>query len=192
MKICDVCGNKLGLMNKFKYADGHICKNCYKKASRQFTETITQKSLIEIKELCNQERDEESFENFEVTGKIGNYILIDEKNRRLCIPNNRMTNQKVSDPEFYDIKNIEKSEIQFQPNLPLDELEQNVLLKKGESVIHFLRICITMKDGKQKMIQLLSNPVRIKSYAFRQSFRFARRIDEEITRLVETEIQEGI
>ncbi|MDO4943324.1 MAG: DUF4428 domain-containing protein [Lachnospiraceae bacterium] len=188
MKTCDVCGNKLGIMNKFKYADGHICKICYKKASRQFTETITQKSLMEIEELCNRKRDEGSFERFEITGKVGNYLLIDEKNQRLCIPNNRMTNQKVSDPEFYDIKDIKKCEIQFSPEISLNELEQRVLLKKDESVINFLNVCITMKDGKQKIIQLLSKPVRIKSYAFRQSFHFAKRINEEIRRFVGMEI----
>lgn len=40
MKKCDVCGATLRMMGKFKYADGYICKECYKKASRQFTETI--------------------------------------------------------------------------------------------------------------------------------------------------------
>ena len=36
MQTCDVCGNKLGILNKFKYSDGYICKECYKKASRKY------------------------------------------------------------------------------------------------------------------------------------------------------------
>jgi len=182
MKTCDVCGNQLGVMNKFKYEGGYICKECYKKASRQFTETITQKSLSEIKELCARQRDDESFENFAVTGKIGNYLLVDEKHRRICIPNNRMVSQKVSEPEFYDMDDIKGSCIQFYPEMSLEELEKKVLLRKDESAVDYLRICISMKDGTEKMLPLLSKPVRIKSYAFRQSFRFAKKLNDEINR----------
>lgn len=184
MKTCDVCGNNLGIMNRFKYDGGYICKHCYKKASRQFTETITQKSLDEIKALCSQTRDVESFEKFYLTGRIGNYLLIDEKNKRICIPNNRMTNQKVSEPEFYDVAEITECSIAYDPYMPFEELEKKVLQQKEESVIHFLKVCVKMKDGRCKEINLLSKPVRIKSYAFRQSFRFAKRIQEEIHRLL--------
>ncbi len=191
MQTCDVCGNKLGILNKFKYSDGYICKECYKKASRQFTETITQKKLEEIQELCDQERDEESFFNFEVTGKIGSYLLVDEKNRRICILNNRIVGQKVSDPEFYDIAEIKSSEIQYSPKRKWEELEKSMLQKNDESVIQFLRICITLNDDRIKVISLLSKPVRVKSYAFRQSFHFAKKIHEEIDRLIQLEKKEG-
>ncbi|MGI6501742.1 MAG: DUF4428 domain-containing protein [Anaerostipes sp.] len=184
MKTCDVCGNKIGLMNKFKYADGYICKECYRKASRQFTETIIQKDLAEIKELCNQELDVKSLENFEMTGRIGNYLLVDEKNHRICIPNNRMTNQKVDAPEFYDISNIKQCEIKIDPYMDLEELEKKVKIQRDESVMNYLTVQISTKDQKTKNIQLIDKPVRIKSYAFRQSFNFAKRIKEEINRLM--------
>lgn len=184
MKTCDVCGEKLGIFSKFKYADGYICKECYKKASRYFTETIIQKDLNEIKELCQQKQDVENLESFEVTGKIGNYLLVDEKNKKICVPNNRITNGRVEEPEFYEVDNIIDCNIVFSPNMKFEDLQQKVLEQKDESLIEFLRVSIMTKDKKRKDIQLVSKPVRIKSYAFRQSFNFAKRIHEEINRLM--------
>ena len=189
MKTCDVCGNQLGFMNKFRYADGYICKHCYSKASRQFTETIREKGLGEIKELCSRKRDEESFENFRVTGKIGNYLLVDEKNMRICLTSNRMTNQKVSDPSFYDVADIKECRIAYRPAMPLEELEQLAREQRSEKTISGLKVELFLAGGEKKEIVLVANPVRIKSFAFRQSLSFAKRIYETITRLKE-ELQE--
>lgn len=189
MRTCDVCKEPLGIIGKFKYADGYICKKCYKKASRQFTETIMGKSLQEIKELCGTKRDEKSFEEFEMTGRIGNFLLIDELNQKICIPNNRMTSQKVSDPEFYNIEDIIECQIVYQPKMTLEELEKKIA-KREEGTIRFLKVSISMKNKKKKDICLISNPVRIKSYAFRQSFNFAKRIHDEIHRLTK-ELADG-
>lgn len=183
MQSCDVCKKPLGLLGKFRYAEGYICKECYKKASRQFTETIIRKNLAEIKSLCGQERDEVNFENFVITGRIGNYLLIDERNQKICILNNRMVNKTAAEPEFYDFAEITGSKIVYAPYMELEELEKRTESRKDDGVIRHLQIHITMKGGKEKTIRLLSNPVRIKSYAFRQSFAFAKRLNEEIKRL---------
>ncbi len=190
MKTCDVCKEPLRMMGKFKYADGYICKKCYKKASRQFTETIIKKSLQEIKELCGIERDEKSLEEFEVTGRIGNYLLIDELNQKICIPNNRMTNRQVSNPDFYNVEDIAECEIVYRPQMTLEELEEKTA-KREEGTIKFLKIKITFKNKKEKKeICLIANPVRIKSYAFRQSFNFAKRMNQEIHRLMQESAEE--
>jgi len=47
MRTCDVCQKTLGVFNKFRYTDGYICKECYKKASNHFAETIVKKNLSE-------------------------------------------------------------------------------------------------------------------------------------------------
>lgn len=185
MKKCDVCGATLRMMGKFKYTNGYICKECYKKASRQFTETITQKSLAEIKVLCEAERDEAEFDSFEITGRIGNYLLVDEKHDKICIPNNRITNKQVSDPEFYDVRSIKKCEITFSPEMPFEELKAKTK-RREEGTVKYLKVRLWFYDkpGK-KEISLIANPVRMKSYAFRQSLNFAERIEAEILRLME-------
>lgn len=190
---CDVCGQELGLLKKFRYAEGYICKGCYAKASRQFTETIRNKSLLEIKTLCLARRDEKSLENFKVTGKIGNYLLVDEQHFGLCLMNNRMTNRKVTDPEFCDVADIELCRITYQPAMSLEELEQKVKEQRSEERISFLKVEIVFHNGKKKEISLLEKPVRIKSFAFRRSFHFAKRICGEIQRLmINLKSEEGV
>ena len=46
MKTCDICHEPIGMFNKFRYTDGYICKKCYKKASRNYTETIAAKTWM--------------------------------------------------------------------------------------------------------------------------------------------------
>mgnify|MGYP000074313329 FL=1 len=47
--------------------------------------------------------------------------------------------------------------------------------------------------GSKKLVEisLISNPARIKSYAFRQSLQFAKKIEQEIKRLTSYEETEG-
>lgn len=184
-KACDVCGTTLGFLGKFRYQKGYICKKCYGKASRQFTETIRNKSLTEIKVLCAVERDEESLRNFKVTGKIGNYLLVDDKQGKICLMNNRMTKQKVTEPEIYDVSHIQSCEIKYQPAMPMETLKQKVQEQKTEETIDFLQVELQFFDGTKKKIQLLNKKLRIKSFAFRQSFHFAERISNEIWRMME-------
>lgn len=181
MQTCDICHEKLGFMNKFRYADGCICKQCYKKASRQYTETITDKSYAQIQALCSETCD--IAEGFEVTGRIGNYLLVDERNRKICVLNNRMTKQQVSDPDFYNIEDIKTCEILCEPRISPEEMEKK-MLQKEEGMVKALRVKLSFKDARKPAeIFFFEGTVRMKSFAFKQSFGFARRITEEVTRL---------
>ena len=188
MKTCDICHKPIGIFNKFRCVDGYICKGCYKKASRNYTETIAAKTLDELKMLFEQP--ESSEEDFCVTGRIGNYLLADQKNKKICVLNNRMTTGQVSDPEFYAAEEITECFLDYQPRMTLEELEEKVR-RREEGTVDFLKVCIKLKHHKRKEISLISNPVRIKSYAFRQSFTFAKRIEEEINSLMEEQETKG-
>lgn len=180
MDTCDVCGTKLGMMGRFRYAEGHICKECYRKASLQFTQTITKKTLMEIRELCQNQSGMERGQDFEITGRIGNYMLFDEKNRKICILNNRITKKQVSSPDFYDIKEIESFEICSVPKFTKENLEKKIQ-QKEKTVIQSLKVCIKLRGEKKPIdITLISSGARIKSYAFRQSYHFAKRIEESL------------
>lgn len=183
MSTCDVCGSKLGVMSKFRYSGGYICKGCYKKASRQFTETITQKNLSEIRQLCKDSGNIEQEQNFEITGRIGNYLLVDEKNQKICILNNRITGKQVSEPEFYSVKDIKTCEISCIPEISKEELDKKVQ-QKEDGVVNSLKVCIRFcNELKPVEIILISSGARIKSYAFRQSYNFAKRIEEEVNKM---------
>ena len=74
--------------------------------------------------MCSAKKEIE--EDFQVTGRIGNYILVDEPDHKICILNNRMTAVQVSDPEFYSIEEIAECRLICQPAMPLEELEGKV------------------------------------------------------------------
>lgn len=190
MKTCDVCQKPLGVFNKFRYADGYICKECYKKASNHFAETIVKKNLSEIKELCERCEATQTDE-FQITGKIGNFLLIDEIHQKICLPNNRMVKKEAALPEFYAIEDIEQCRIEVDPKQSIEALEHKAE-RREDGTVNYLKVKLWITGNKKLAeISLISNPVRIKSYAFRQSLQFARKIEQEINRLTSYEETEG-
>ena len=190
MKTCDVCQKPLGVFNKFRYADGYICKECYKKASNHFAETIVKKNLSEIKELCERYEATQTDE-FQITGKIGNFLLIDEIHQKICLPNNRMVKKEAALPEFYAIEDIEQCRIEVDPKQSIEALEHKAE-RREDGTVNYLKVKLWITGNKKLAeISLISNPVRIKSYAFRQSLQFARKIEQEIKRLTSYEETEG-
>lgn len=190
MKTCDVCQKPLGVFNKFRYADGYICKECYKKASNHFAETIVKKNLSEIKELCERYEATQTDE-FQITGKIGNFLLIDEIHQKICLPNNRMVKKEAALPEFYAIEDIEQCRIEVDPKQSIEALEHKAE-RREDGTVNYLKVKLWITGNKKLAeISLISNPVRIKSYAFRQSLQFARKIEQEINRLTSHEETEG-
>ena len=190
MRTCDVCQKTLGVFNKFRYADGYICKECYKKASNHFAETIVKKNLSEIKELCERYEATQTDE-FQITGKIGNFLLIDEIHQKICLPNNRMVKKEAALPEFYAIEDIEQCRIEVDPKQSIEALEHKAE-RREDGTVNYLKVKLWITGNKKLAeISLISNPVRIKSYAFRQSLQFARKIEQEINRLTSYEETEG-
>lgn len=184
MGNCDVCGAKLGIMGRFRCDGGYICKACYRKASRQFTETTTKKTLAEIRKLCQEEDREIRDQEFEIDERIGNYVLLDRKNHKICLLNNRAVSQHAAAPEFYSVEEIKDCRLVSIPNMTEEELDEKVR-KKADELIDSLKICIRLQDERKPLeIPLISSRVRIKSYAFRRSYYFARRIEEGITDLL--------
>ena len=71
----------------------------------------------------------------------------------------------------------------------MEQLEENVQ-KRQEGTVQSLKVAIYIRNMAQPVeILLIGNKVRTKSYAFRQSFRFARKIEEEICRLRDQETE---
>ena len=48
-KICDICGEKIGLLGNRKLDDGNLCKDCAKKLSPWFEERISNASWNIVK-----------------------------------------------------------------------------------------------------------------------------------------------
>lgn len=186
-KNCDVCRKKLGF-RKFRYSEGIVCPECYKKASKNFTETITKKSYQEIVELCEQDMSGQLDDvEFEITAKIGNYILFDEKNKKICVPYNRAITKERKIPEVFCYEEIDHIEFISHPSASRQQLEE-WRNQKEDKVIRQMEIVFYM-NGKVNPIKisLLSSPVRIKSFAFHRTFRFAQKILDQVDRKVNNE-----
>ena len=183
-KLCDVCGQELGLQ-RFKYKEGFICKGCYQKASKNYSETISQKSKAEIMTLCKkQDLDDENWGNFERTRKIGSYILFDDKHNSFCITHNRLTEKDGRKAEILQYDDLKKVELYCEPGISREMLADMVKCRK-ETVIKVLEIRVwTYSERDMKRIVLLSTPVRVMSFAFRRVFAFAERILDELEKII--------
>ena len=174
MRTCDVCGDRLGMV-KFRYRDGFICKDCYERASRACTETVRGMGLSEVKERCQEAGDQAVMEDFEMTGRIGNFILIDSNRNKLCIVHNRIRTKEYKKPEIVSLDQIRYCKICCASSLSWEELRSEEKPKEG--CVAFLGLELIMDSGeKSRYIQVLSSPVRTKSYAFRKSMGFMQQI----------------
>ena len=102
-----------------------------------------------------------------------------------------MVKKEAALPEFYAIEDLERCKIEVEPKQSIDELEYKAE-RREEGTVNCLKVRLWI-TGKRDLteITLISNPVRIKSYAFRQSLQFARKIEAEIKRLTAYEETEG-
>ena len=99
--------------------------------------------------------------------------------------------KEVALPEFYAIEDIEQCKIEVDPKQPIDELEHKAE-KRQDGTVNYLKVKFWITGSKKLVeISLISNPARIKSYAFRQSLQFAKKIEQEIKRLTSYEETEG-
>ena len=68
-KVCDICGEKIGLLGNRKLDDGNLCKDCAKKLSPWFEER--RHSTVEDikKQLAYREQNKEAVRNFREIGR---------------------------------------------------------------------------------------------------------------------------
>ena len=74
-KVCDICGEKIGLLGNRKLDDGNLCKDCAKKLSPWFEER--RHSTVEDikKQLAYREQNKEAVRNFRVTRDLKQTII---------------------------------------------------------------------------------------------------------------------
>ena len=88
-KVCDICGEKIGLLGNRKLDDGNLCKDCAKKLSPWFEER--RHSTVEDikKQLAYIEQNKEAVRNFRVTRDLkadNNYhVFIDDNHQKFAI-----------------------------------------------------------------------------------------------------------
>ena len=184
-KTCDICGGKVGFRS-FRCMDGVVCKNCYRIVSGNYASTIAGLSLKELKRryIQNAQPLNMGEDGFAITRKIGVFLLLDEKNRKLCIPNNRKITKGSTRPEIYPFAALEGVELVSDPARPLEELTALAADKNQELVIRLLAIRLHLQGAGTREIVLIPTPVRTSSFAFRQSVKLAQEILECLQRIL--------
>ena len=134
---CDICGEKLGF-RKFHCQDGVVCKKCYAVVSNGFTETITKKTLAELKKTyeANAVPIDLGEDGFVVTRKIQSLLLIDEQNKKFCISGNPTVSKEYSRPEIYHYEDLMGYMLICEPELTPEEL---VHLKEDKKTVNRAR-----------------------------------------------------
>ena len=126
MKTCDICGGKRGLLHSFRCQDGVICKNCYRIVSGNFANTITDKTLSELKKIYirNAQPLDLGSDGFETTRKIGSWLLVDEKRHKFCLLQNPKKNAAAARPRVYARSDLAAVHVQLRPEFSREELEK--------------------------------------------------------------------
>lgn len=87
-KVCGICGEKVGILNKRKLKDVNICKKCADLISPFFVTDQRKTTLAEVKEhLTYRELNKTKVATFNVTRTLGDVIkvLIDENTNKFII-----------------------------------------------------------------------------------------------------------
>ena len=183
---CDICGEKLGF-RKFHCQDGVVCKKCYAVVSNGFTETITKKTLAELKKTyeANAVPIDLGEDGFVVTRKIQSLLLIDEQNKKFCISGNPTVSKEYSRPEIYHYEDLMGYMLMCEPELTPEELVHLKEDKKTVKVIKKLKVRMKIKGAGIKDLVVLASPVRSSTYAFRKSYQVAMDILKELNAIHE-------
>ena len=183
---CDICGEKLGF-RKFHCQDGVVCKKCYAVVSNGFTETITKKTLAELKKTyeANAVPIDLGEDGFVVTRKIQSLLLIDEQNKKFCISGNPTVSKEYSRPEIYHYEDLMGYMLMCEPELTPEELVHLKEDKKTVKVIKKLKVRMKIKGVGIKDLVVLASPVRSSTYAVRKSYQVAMDILKELNAIKE-------
>lgn len=180
-KICDICGGKIGIKG-FHCLDGVICKKCYAVASNGFTGTITKKTLEEVKQIyqANVTPVDLGEGGFETTRRVKSLLLIDERQRKFCISGNPTVSGEYSRPEIYRYEDLEGYKLASEPEMSPEELVGLKEDKKTVKVIKGIKVRLKIRGAGIRDIPIVASPVRSSSFAFRQSYRIAMDIMNEL------------
>lgn len=176
-KICDICGGKIGF-HAFHCQDGMICKNCYRIVSGNYANTITKMTLVELKKryIQNAQPLEMGEDGFQITKKVGAFLLLDEKNRKFCVLNNQKMTGRNTRPEIYPYAALERAQLIADPQLSEEQLKTLAANRDSDTVVRKLTVCLWLKNGSRREITVIPTPVRVSSFAFRQAYKVAEEL----------------
>lgn len=99
-KVCDICGNDIGLLGNRKLSDGNCCKNCASLLSPWMTDR-KQSTVEEIKEhIAYREANAKQLPGLQPTRIFGNWSKIYIDDNAGCFFVTNMTDWKKANPDI--------------------------------------------------------------------------------------------
>lgn len=180
MKACLICESSVRFI-KFKCRDGYVCKTCYETVSLNFSQTIKSKNkeellLIYQVNALNKETVVTDEQPFEITRRIGQFLLFDDRHQLLCLPNHSKYTKEQRKPEIFPFDTV------------LDcHLEEKKSVLSGKKVKEVGTIKLTLifsgEEQSSRVIWLIANPVRRDSVAYQTMQKLAKKVRQEIKQL---------
>lgn len=115
MKQCILCQRRLGFV-KFKSRAGRVYKHCYALVSLNYTQTITNLDWPQLQAFYQQQTARQTLEpqEFVITRRINQYILLDDTHQLLCLPNNVKFSGAELSPEYFQYRMLRQSYLEQQ------------------------------------------------------------------------------
>ena len=129
-KICDICGEKIGLLGNRKLDDGNLCKDCAKKLSPWFEER-RHSTVEDIKrQLEYREKNKKAVMDFYITRQINtrNYnVFIDDNKGNFTVARKLDVNEN---PDIVPLSAV----VQCRVDVERQQNEETYTTKDGETV----------------------------------------------------------
>ena len=129
-KICDICGEKIGLLGNRKLDDGNLCKDCAKKLSPWFEER-RHSTVEDIKrQLEYREKNKKAVMDFCITRQINtrNYnVFIDDNKGNFTVARKLDVNEN---PDIVPLSAV----VQCRVDVERQQNEETYTTKEGETV----------------------------------------------------------
>lgn len=190
---CSICGGKTGL-GSMKCADGIICNSCFRKVYKTSYGLIKNLTLEDIKRKnLEEKKEEEIYNNFTATKKVGKHFFMNEYEKLWVIPNT-IWDKKI--PKIYSFDDIVSFElIEDNDCIVKGGLGRAIVggallggvgavvgsatgKKKSKKVITKLIIKITVNDIENPVIyiNLIEKPTQASSIIYTNKFKEAQEI----------------
>ncbi|WP_323088918.1 DUF4428 domain-containing protein [Allobaculum sp. JKK-2023] len=160
MKTCAVCHQPLKPLHSFRFQEGSLCPECYRKASLFYKQTITDLSFDEV--VANIVKAGQTPDGFEISEKIGPFLAVDRKHHQFAILKGGKFQEEFSTVHAYPADEIVDCQVKGDPAAEMSALS----------------VQVKMKDHSDLSIDLAKKPIRTSSFAFRQSYHLARRMKD--------------
>lgn len=181
MKECLLCNTAVRLV-KFKCADGYVCKDCYEKVSLKFTQTIKTKTKEELLQQLKAPVEVAEAAAFEISRKINQLILFDDKHQQLCLPNHKKYTKEALKPEIYPFSAV--------ADCQLVEEQSQQLVKKKKQMLGCIKVVLTVDQEERitRDIWLIPNLINVDSMPYKTMKSLAENIVSEVNQSKEVAV----